>query len=145
MPKTDFVDIWFSAQHKDTPDISGLLSVICPPLSHRPDTPAQTVCRYSVVVSQIFPNLLFIFEIMSEKNTQHPTSQVCSLKQKTYQQSAPLATAISTPEKAKKPKAAEGEPTFFSSSCFHSGSSKDLKAQCLRISTLFAISSSCCC
>jgi hypothetical protein len=44
---------------------------------------------------------------MEKKTVQQPGPKIHSSKRKATQQSAPLATAASTPEKAKKPKAAE--------------------------------------
>jgi hypothetical protein len=64
-------------------------------------------------VSHFFPNSLFLKK-MGKKKPQQPAPQVHSSKQNTDQQSAPLATADSTLEKAKKPKAAEVEPTLSS-------------------------------
>jgi hypothetical protein len=48
---------------------------------------------------------------MGKKIVQQLGLQICSSKRKANQQSAPLETAFSTPEKLKKPKAAEAEPT----------------------------------
>jgi hypothetical protein len=53
---------------------------------------------------------------MGKRQPQQHAPQGCSSNQKANQQSAPLATADSTLEKVKKPKATEAEPTL---SCPH--------------------------
>jgi hypothetical protein len=58
-----------------------------------------------VLLCAIFSNI-FLTK-MPKKITQQAVPSIHSSKQKANQQSAPLATSASTPEKAKKPKAAE--------------------------------------